>query len=247
MLVERLEDFLGILSNAGAHGFLDHIHEPIAALVALVVEVLDDPPNVIHRVVDLGRVFAAEFHNLDGIPNDVVLADRLKPEGLDTDRAATDFRVPEEETRREGLAVDVRPAQGINEKAEHVLLPAIESRAATRRRLRRLKVHREFLDKSEEIRVVQAGVACAVDRADVLALGEHLKRLRAARHGLPEHLARRRRTQLVEGILADLGESAKLAKAPVVEPEGFRLPKSQRQVLPVYVGDHEGRRMPLIE
>ena len=65
-----------------------------------------------------------ELDHLDGIPDDVVLADRLEPEGLDAERAPADLGVPDEEAGGEGLAVDLGPAGGVDEEAEHVLLAA---------------------------------------------------------------------------------------------------------------------------
>ena len=75
---------------------------------------------------DLGGVLAGELDHLGRVPDDVVLADRLEPEGRDADRALADLAVPDEEAGGERLAVDLGPAGRVDEEAEHVLLAGIE-------------------------------------------------------------------------------------------------------------------------
>ena len=98
--------------------------------VACFDQPCDDSANVGHRLVHVGRVLAAEVHDLDRVPDDVVLTHGLEPERLHTDGAFADFRVPHEETRCERFAVDFSPAGRVDEEAAHVLLAAIQTRSA---------------------------------------------------------------------------------------------------------------------
>ena len=82
------------------------------------------------RLADLAGVLAGELDDLGRVPDDVVLAHRLEPEGRDADGALPDLAVPDEEARGERLAVDLGPAGRVDEEAEEVLLPAVEPRPA---------------------------------------------------------------------------------------------------------------------
>jgi hypothetical protein len=74
----------------------------------------------------------------------VVLAHGLKPKRLNADGPLADLAVPDEESWGELLPADLRPAQRVDEKAEHVLLTAVESRRAVESLLRRLEVRCEL-------------------------------------------------------------------------------------------------------
>jgi hypothetical protein len=54
--------------------------------------------------VDVRRVLSSELENVDGVPDDMVLAHGLKPKSLDTQRAAPHFRMDRTAIRREGDA-----------------------------------------------------------------------------------------------------------------------------------------------
>ena len=114
----------------------------------------------------------------------MILANRLKPKRLDAEGPPADFRVPQEEPGRERLAVDLRPAGGIDQKHEHVLLAAIQASRSSCARLRRLEVSRELANDIQQISIPQPGVGHAVERTDAPAGREQLDRLVSARHGL---------------------------------------------------------------
>ena len=63
-------------------------------------------PDLIQSAMHIGRVFSLQVEDFDRIPNNMVLTNLLKPKRLDADRSASDFRVPDEETRREALAFE---------------------------------------------------------------------------------------------------------------------------------------------
>lgn len=108
----------------------------------------------------------------------MICAHRLEPERLNADRPSADLAVPEEESRRERLAVDLRPAQRVNEKHEHVLLAAVQARAVVELGLlRRLEIRRKFPNDIQEVEVVQACVACTMDGPKCPVETEHLSGL----------------------------------------------------------------------
>ena len=112
-------------------------------------------------------MLAGELHDFRGVPDDVVLANCLEPEGFDADAAGAHLRVPEEEPGSERLAVDFGPAGGIDEEAEHVLLATIEPRCPVETSRRRLEVAGNFVDHVQQLGVMQPGVAGGVDRAEL--------------------------------------------------------------------------------
>ena len=93
-----------------AANFFHHAHEAASAAVAAFDQADHDLADVVKPVVDVGRVLAAELYDLDRVPNDVILADGLKPEHLDAKRAAPDLRVPDRNPRGKSLTGDLRPA-----------------------------------------------------------------------------------------------------------------------------------------
>src|SRR3954452_11001368 len=96
----------------------------------------------------------------------VIRAHRLEPEGRDANRALADFGVPDEEAGGERLPVNLRPTGWVDEEREEILLPAVESGPAGASLLRWLKIHRELAEHGHEVRVVEPGVAVAVNRTD---------------------------------------------------------------------------------
>ena len=104
----------------------------------------DGPANLAKRLVNVRGMLPRIVDDFNGIPDDVILAHCLEPECLNADRSAADFAIPEKESWSEGFAVDLRPSGRVNEKAEQILLSAIEPSRAVHALLRRLKVDREF-------------------------------------------------------------------------------------------------------
>ena len=142
-----------------------------------------------------------------------------------------DLRIPEEEPGGERLAADVRPAGRVDEEAEHVLLPAVEARAAVEALRRRLEAIGTVEHDVQQFGVVQPSVAGAVDRPGLVADGEDLQGLVAPRQRLGEHAGGRVRREPVDGLLGDAGQPAKLAEAPVVHREDLVLAASEQQTV----------------
>ena len=159
----------------------------------------------------------------------MVLANRLKPERLDADRAAADLRVPDEEPRSEGLAADVGPAGRVDEEAEHVLLPAVQAGRPVEALGRGLKFDGELLHHGQQVGVVEPRVAGGVDRAELLALGEQLQGLVAPRQGFAEDPCRRIGRKPIDGLLGHARQAAKLAETPIVHLERLVLAGRQNQ------------------
>ena len=86
-LAEHLHRLLGVVAELRLHRLLDDRGEAVAAGVPLLDELLDDPADVAEGLADLAGVLAGELDDLDRVPDDVVLADRLEPERRDADRA----------------------------------------------------------------------------------------------------------------------------------------------------------------
>src|SRR5262249_20859231 len=106
-VAEGLRHLLGIISELLFHRLPDDGAKSVLPGVSLLDEALDDPPDVTEGLSDLAGVLAGELRHVDGVPDDVVLADGLEPEGRDSDRAFADLGVPDVEARGEGLAVDL--------------------------------------------------------------------------------------------------------------------------------------------
>jgi len=267
-LVEDLQDLVGVIAELLPHRLPDHVDEPVAPGVAFLHQALDEPADLAQRIVDIGRVLATELDDLGRVPDDVILADRLKPECLRADRPLADLRVPDEETRSEGLALDLGPSGRVDQEAEHVLLAAIQTRrrrglgirnerdvvvgdlrlvSADVGRLWRHEVRRELANHREQVGVVQPGVARPVNRPHGLTCGEGLQRLRALGQRLTEHTADRVRRELVERVLADVGQLAQLRKAPVGQTEGTVLAHGQREPMLGWPADQDLGRMPPLD
>src|SRR5437773_999381 len=84
------------------------------------------------------------------------------------------------------MTIDLGPAGWIDQKAEHVLLPAVKPSAAVRGFLGRLEVSRTVADQVQKVQIPQPRVADAVDRADRALSRKELKGLVAAGHRLRE-------------------------------------------------------------
>ena len=97
------------------------------SLIPLFDRSLNNAPHFGQGRMNARGVLAGEFDDFGCIPDDVVLADGLKPKRLDADRTLADFRIPDKEAGREGLAFNLCPAVRINQKAEQILLSSIES------------------------------------------------------------------------------------------------------------------------
>ena len=128
----------------------------------------DDPANLEQGLVDVGRMLAAELHDFDRIPDDVVLADGLEPERLDAQRSPPDFRVPEEEARGERFAADLCPSGRIDEEGEHVLLSAVQSRSSVEALLRGLESVGRLQHDVQQFGIMQPRIAGPVDGAGVV-------------------------------------------------------------------------------
>src|SRR5258707_100509 len=100
------------------------------------------------------RTYASAAASVSSRP-DFSSADSLEPEGSTADAAAPDLAVPEEHSWRERFAFDLAPAGGVDEEHEHVLLSAVQARAATGRRLGRGEVSREFANHVQDVDVPQ--------------------------------------------------------------------------------------------
>lgn len=217
VILKHLEGGLGIRRKRLLHRVLHDPDEGIAPSVPYLDEPGDDVPNLAERVVNLRRVLPAVVDNVDRVPDDVILTHRLEPERLDTDRAPSDLGVPQEEPRCEGLVLDLGPAGRVDQKAEHVLLSAVEPGPLSYPALRRLEVRREFSHDGEKIEVVEAGVVDPVDGPYRRVTSEHLERLFAARERLVKCLGGCLGAQPIERVLGDSRQAARLAKAPIVE------------------------------
>src|SRR5262249_17075445 len=161
------------------HGLADHADEAVPPLVPFCDQLLDDPADHGQAVADVGGVLASELDDLNRVPDDVVGTDGLEPKDLDADRPLADLAVPEGEARGKRLAADLGPPGGVDEEAEHVLLPAVEPGASAGSLLRRLEVRGEFAKHGYEVGVVEPGVAHPVDGAYEPVLGEKLEGFRA--------------------------------------------------------------------
>src|SRR5205823_12224903 len=113
------------------------------------------------------------------------------PEGRDPEGASSDLGVPDENTGRERLAPDLRPALRVDEEGEHVLLATVESRAAVEGLGRWPEVDRELADHRQEVDVPEPGVVRPVDRADAASLGQDLGGPALGGQGLRESPRRR--------------------------------------------------------
>ena len=158
--------------------------EAVAALVALGDQPLDEPADFVQPVAHLGGVLAGELDDLGRVPDDVVLADRLEPEGLDAEAPAADLRVPDEEAGRKRLAFDLGPAGRVDQEGEQVLFAAVEPRRPAAPFLGRLEVGGELRDDTQQVGVPEPGVAHPVQRPDGLARGEQLDRFAGGRERL---------------------------------------------------------------
>src|SRR5262245_39455143 len=107
-------------------------------------------------------MLARKLDDLDRVPHKVVLANCLEPKSLDAERAASHFRIPDEHARRKGLAFDLRPAERVDQEAEHVLLATIQPGLAAYSGLRRLEVGGKVEKHGEQLVVPQPRVADAV-------------------------------------------------------------------------------------
>ena len=172
VLAQGLLDLLGVAAERGLHRPLDGLDEAVAALVPLLDQGLDDLADFAQGLVDVRRVLAAELDHLDGIPDDVVLAQTAWNQNVSMPtRAAADLRVPEEEPGGERLAADLGPAGRVDEEAEHVLLPAVQAGRPVEALGRGLEVVGELLDHGQQVGVVQPRVAGRVDRAELARPG----------------------------------------------------------------------------
>lgn len=97
---KSLEDLVGVVAKLGPHRLVDRPAETVPTLVAPGDQVTGDSLDLDQRVADVGRVLSLELDHFHGIPDQVILANRLKPEGLDAKRTPTDFRIPQKETGR---------------------------------------------------------------------------------------------------------------------------------------------------
>jgi hypothetical protein len=149
----------------------------------------------------------------------VVLADFLKPERRDADRALADLAIPREEAGGERLAIDLGLAGGIDEKAGHVLPPSIEAGRAVHARLRRLEIGGELADHVDQIEIPESRVGDSMNRTDRRAGGQKLYRLLAARHRFAEHTCCRLGSETAHGVLVDAGQVTQLIEAPIVQFE----------------------------
>lgn len=86
-----------------------------------------------------------------------------------------------------------------------------------------------------------------MDRPHGLTHGESLQRLRALRQRLPENTAGRVRRELVERVLADVGQLAQLGKAPIGQTEGAILAHGQREPMLGWPADQDLGRMPPLD
>ena len=186
VLAEDFLDFLSFGAEFGLHRLLDDAGERVPPRIPLEDQGFDDPANVAKGIVDVGRVLAGELDDFHRVPHDVVLANRLIPKRLDAQRTAADFGIPDKESRRKRLAVDLGPARGVDEETEHVLFSTVQAGPAVEALWRRLKIRGEFLHHGQHIAVIQSGVAGRMDRAELLALGQQLQRLLASRQGFRE-------------------------------------------------------------
>src|SRR5262249_33490664 len=146
--------------------------------------------NVGEGLADLPGVLPCELDDLGRVPDDVVLAHGLKPEGRDADRALPHLRVPDEEPGGEGLATDLAPAGRVHEEAEHVLLAGVEPCPAVYANRRRLEIDRELLEHRDHLGVVEPGVARAVEASKPPLFGEELNWLCGSRNRLAKNAGR---------------------------------------------------------
>lgn len=72
-LVEDLQHFVGVVAELLPHRIPDHVDEAVASGVALLDQALDKPADLAQRIVDIGRVLAAELHDLDRFLNEANL------------------------------------------------------------------------------------------------------------------------------------------------------------------------------
>ena len=96
------------------HRFLEYLGEFVATFVSFGDQRFNMPTNLQQTITDIGRVFACKLDNLHGVPHDVVLTDFLEPKRLQTEGSAAYFRIPDKESRREGLAIDFDPTSRVD-------------------------------------------------------------------------------------------------------------------------------------
>jgi hypothetical protein len=201
---QGFRDFVGAIAEPRLHRFHNRLGEAVAPLIAFRDQSFDHVADVRQALMHVGRVLARVVHNLDGVPDDVILADSLEPECLHAHRAAADLRIPQKEPRRKRFAADLRPAERIDQETEHVLFPAVQPGSTlfvgAAGLLRWLKIRRELANHRQQIDVVQPSVTCAVDRSYERIRGVELQRLRARCQCLVEDAGRRVGRQAVPRV-----------------------------------------------
>ena len=70
-LVEDLQHLVGVVAKLLSHRLPHHVDEAVAAGVAFLDQAFDKPANLAQRVVDVGRVLAAELDDFGRVPDDV--------------------------------------------------------------------------------------------------------------------------------------------------------------------------------
>ena len=141
---------------------------------------------------------------------------RLEPEGLDADGAGADFGVPDKESRRKRLAIDLDPTRGVDQETEDVLFASVEPRRAVEARGRRLEIAGELLNQRQHVGVVEPRVAGGVERPQLVTLRVELQRLGAAWQGIGKDAGRRVGGQPIDRLLGNSRQAAELAETPVV-------------------------------
>lgn len=215
VLLNRLQGLFQVLVQAGGHGAANHLNESVPPFIALGDEIIDGLPDYFQRRVDVGGVFVMVFRQRDRVPDNVILADRLKPETLDADRPAPHLGIPKKESWGEGFVTNLYPTRGIDQEAEHVLLAAVQASPAVFGHLGRGKAGGLVPDGIEQVRVVEPPVAYAVNRAQGLVPREGLNRPAGSRQRFRQYLACRVCGQPVDRILRDFRHPAELGKTPV--------------------------------
>ncbi|MCE9628383.1 MAG: hypothetical protein K8Q91_00010 [Candidatus Vogelbacteria bacterium] len=100
-----------------------------------------------------------EFLHPGRVPNNVVLAHRLKPETLDTNCPTSNFRIPDKEAGGIRLVADLHPTSRVNEETEHVLLPAIQPGSPASGHLRWHEAFGPFRDCIQHVGIEEPGAA----------------------------------------------------------------------------------------
>lgn len=91
MLSQLLDNVVSIAPKSLIHRFANAFDETVAARIAFGDQVLDDSAYVVEAIANIGSVLTRELNNVNCVPDYVILADSLKPESLNAQRATSNF------------------------------------------------------------------------------------------------------------------------------------------------------------